>query len=749
MSTLLSIHLEEYRPGDHIDQYRLLERIGYGGQAVVWSAIDEQDGSVVALKLFEYTAPEHSDTAYYEHLLLGGAPRREDPFEQQAKLLASLQHPNILPLRGSGSAGKLRYQATPYIAAGSLRDLLDIAYLSRVEFIRLATQIASALDYLHQERVVHRDLKATNVLVDFGQQAYLADFGLARILSQSTQPLHTGRGTPPYASPEQHAASKITAQSDIYSLGIMFFEMLTRELPWRGEKSLGILQLTNPADSLPDPREISTNVPPRMVSALRVITAANPKERPATALEALRLVLEAFDAPSEVATAARDRSDSAIGTVGEAEAASIFQHGHSIWLKGTPGIYPLPITRFVLVDAAANRSPNGSFLKEPSAAAFMLHGALLYGLRADHWWAQVINPSDKLAICARVLQHTAAAASERALTYLSDDPSLASVSGLAPTTVAPLFSVIDKGDEALSGRLLSLIGRAVARQTEWRRTVFTVPDDLKLAGIALSDQPHADDAAHIIGQVRSESAAHALTVDMEHWRSLPALTRVLESAGDLPGTIPIVTRIQIAANLLYQQITANPIALIRAYLAAALGCFFGFSAYAYITQRLPEYMNAQRIFVALVQGAFLAVLFGFGLFIIHTVTMRLKALSLLNRLAAAVVTGSLCLMLSIFSFHILILDRPPTGWLIPAGCLLIATTASLSAQFVRNRLARMVIEASAVALAIGYGWALHLATGAVMSPFFYFEYEWSAAQVWGVASAVALPIAVGGNLVDT
>ena len=751
MSTLLTIRPEEYRPGDQIDQYRLLERIGYGGQAVVWSAIDGQDNSVVALKLFEYTPPEQSDIAYYEHLLLSGAPRKEDAFEQQSKLLASLNHPNILPLRGSGGVGKLRYQATPYIAAGSLRELLDITHLSRAEFIRLATQIASALEYLHQQHVVHRDLKATNVLVDFGQRAYLADFGLARVLSQSTQPLHTGRGTPPYASPEQHATAKITAQSDIYSLGIMFFEMLTRELPWRGEKSLGIQQLTNPADSLPDPREVNTSVPPRVASALRVITAADPKHRPATALEALRLVLDAFDAPIEPdwTAPASARSDQPLGGVGEAEASSILQHGHNIWLKGTPGIYPLTITRFILVDAAFERAANGAFPVDTSTAAFMLHGALLYGHRADHWWKRVSNPSDKLTTCARALQHTDPAAIERTLTYLSEDASIASAHGLAPATIAPLFSVIDKGDEATGGRLLSLIGRAVARQTEWRRTVFTVPDDLKLAEVALSDQPYADDAAILIGQVRSESAAQALAADLAHWRSVPALTRALEGAGNLPDTLPIITRLRASANLLYQQIAANPIALIRAYLATALGCLVGFGSYAYAMYRLPVFLDAQRFFVALERGALLAVLFAFGLFIVRAITTRLKALSLVNRLATALVTGSICMMLSIFSFDILILDNPPTGWLIPAGCLLIALSASLSAQFVPSRWGRMVIEAGVSSLVIVYSWTLHVNSGAIMHPFLFFEYAWSAAQVWGVALATTLPISIGGNAVDT
>src|SRR6185369_5019458 len=131
------------------------------------------------------------------------------------------------------------------------------------------------LDYLHAQGVIHRDLKSENILLDLRYNCYLADFGLARMVSTSTLAFHTGHGTPPYASPEQIQSRALTAKSDIFSFGVLMYEMFTSQLPWNGKKQLGMEQLTSNQE-LPDPREFNNKLPPLLADVLRRITSADP-----------------------------------------------------------------------------------------------------------------------------------------------------------------------------------------------------------------------------------------------------------------------------------------------------------------------------------------------------------------------------------------------------------------------------------------------------------------------------------------
>jgi serine/threonine-protein kinase len=129
--------------------------------------------------------------------------------------------------------------------------------------------------------------------MDLSRNAYVADFGLALFISPTTEILHTGRGTPPYAPPEQHTKSRMTPQSDIFSFGVTLYELFTGQLPWKGEKVLGMQQLSS-GDEIPDPREINPALPPILVKVLRAMTSADPAARPPTAGEAMRFILSRF-----------------------------------------------------------------------------------------------------------------------------------------------------------------------------------------------------------------------------------------------------------------------------------------------------------------------------------------------------------------------------------------------------------------------------------------------------------------------
>jgi serine/threonine-protein kinase len=213
------------------DRYRLDREIGQGGMAVVFLAEDLRHGRKVAIKVLH---PELS-------AVLGG-----DRFLAEIKVTANLQHPHILGLIDSGDAGGLLYYVMPFVAGESLRArLIRERQLPVEEALRLAREVASALDYAHRQGVVHRDIKPENILLQDGA-ALVADFGIALAVHQAggSRMTQTGLslGTPAYMSPEQAMGERdIGPRSDVYALGAMAYEMLAGEPPFTGPSSQAIV----------------------------------------------------------------------------------------------------------------------------------------------------------------------------------------------------------------------------------------------------------------------------------------------------------------------------------------------------------------------------------------------------------------------------------------------------------------------------------------------------------------------------
>jgi len=213
------------------DRYRLERELGAGGMATVYLAEDLKHDRKVAVKVLR---PELAAVI--------GAER----FLQEIKLTANLQHPHILPLHDSGEADSFLYYVMPYVEGESLRDKLNREKQFGVdEAVRLATQVAAALDYAHRQGVVHRDIKPENVLIHDGN-AQVADFGIALAVSAagSSRMTETGMsiGTPQYMSPEQAMGDReLDARSDIYSLAAMLYEMLTGDPPYTGSTAQAIV----------------------------------------------------------------------------------------------------------------------------------------------------------------------------------------------------------------------------------------------------------------------------------------------------------------------------------------------------------------------------------------------------------------------------------------------------------------------------------------------------------------------------
>ena len=248
------------------DRYRIEREIGAGGMATVYLAHDHRHGRKVALKLMR---PELSAVI--------GAER----FLAEIKLTANLQHPHILPLFDSGEVNGSLFYVMPFIEGESLRDRLSREkQLPVADAVRIAGEVASALDYAHRHGVIHRDIKPENILLHDGR-ALIADFGIALAASKAsgTRMTETGMslGTPHYMSPEQAMGEReITARSDVYALGAMLYEMLTGDPPFTGSTAQAIVArvLTEaPRPMLPQRHTIPPHVEAAVVTALEKLPA--------------------------------------------------------------------------------------------------------------------------------------------------------------------------------------------------------------------------------------------------------------------------------------------------------------------------------------------------------------------------------------------------------------------------------------------------------------------------------------------
>ncbi|HVL18713.1 MAG TPA: serine/threonine-protein kinase [Gemmatimonadales bacterium] len=282
------------------DRYRIEREIGAGGMATVFLAQDLRHDRRVALKLLR---PELSAVI--------GAER----FLAEIKLTANLQHPHILPLFDSGEVvvdnpeGAQRYlfYVMPFVEGESLRARLNREkQLPVAEAVRIAVEVASALDYAHRHGVVHRDIKPENILLHDGQ-ALVADFGIALAASKAggNRMTETGMslGTPHYMSPEQAMGEReITARSDVYALGVVLYEMLTGDPPFTGSTAQAIVArvLTEPPRPILPQRH---TIPPEVEGAILVALEKLPADRFASAAEFADALKGRGTAPTRIPTA--------------------------------------------------------------------------------------------------------------------------------------------------------------------------------------------------------------------------------------------------------------------------------------------------------------------------------------------------------------------------------------------------------------------------------------------------------------
>jgi serine/threonine protein kinase len=253
--------------GTRIGSYEIVERLGGGGMAVVYRAVQQPLGREVALKAL---SPElFQDDGFVKR------------FEAEAKTLAKLDHPNILPIYDFELADGLAYLTMPLIRGGTLRDILNRGPLDTLSAWRYLREIGDGLQHAHDAGIVHRDLKPTNVLIHSDGRAMLADFGLARGAGQPTHLTTVGLaiGTPGYMAPEQVMGHDVDRRADIYAMGVLTFEMLTGRLPFIGANRMEVAYATVNAP-IPSASKLNAVLPDELDVLLAKVLAKDPAQRP-------------------------------------------------------------------------------------------------------------------------------------------------------------------------------------------------------------------------------------------------------------------------------------------------------------------------------------------------------------------------------------------------------------------------------------------------------------------------------------
>lgn len=262
--------------------FEVERELARGGMGIVFRAVDEQAKRPVALKVL---SPE-----------LGLTARAAERFKREGRVVAELEHPNIVPVYRVGQTGGILFIAMKFVEGRSLDEILDAQGPLPVPAILLVLQAAArALLFAHERSIVHRDVKSANILIDRNGHVMVSDFGVALRASDVTLTQDGAViGTPGYMSPEQCAGQRATPQGDHYSLGMVAFQMLTGTLPFQADTLAGIMH-HHFFTPLPDVRVARDDVPPELVQIVEHLTAKKPAERYATtrdlltALEALPL----------------------------------------------------------------------------------------------------------------------------------------------------------------------------------------------------------------------------------------------------------------------------------------------------------------------------------------------------------------------------------------------------------------------------------------------------------------------------
>jgi len=330
--------------GRTIGNYQIAEEIGQGGMATVYRAYQTQLERWVAIKIM------HTTEASGKEFLAR--------FRREARAVAALRHPNILTIYDYGEEHGIAYIVMEYVPGGTLKAHLTGQPMEWPDVAMLVIPVGRALAYAHSEGIVHRDVKPANILLARPDWPVLADFGLVKLLGHQrgiTQP-GVSVGTPAYFSPEQAAGEDVDHRSDIYSLAIVLYELLTGRLPFEADSPIETM-LRRLHESPTPPRRLNPRITPQLEAVIMQALARDPAARYPT-MEALvndlsrmpgatgRAVLSHVQAAMSSATARLGSLAPVVGprlvVAGTGTTLTIPQKGEVLIGRGDPQITPQP-----------------------------------------------------------------------------------------------------------------------------------------------------------------------------------------------------------------------------------------------------------------------------------------------------------------------------------------------------------------------------------------------------------------------
>jgi WD40 repeat protein/serine/threonine protein kinase len=305
---------------ESIGRYIIERELGQGGTAIVYLGQDPHVKRQVVIKLLlsQYT----SDPEFLAR------------FQREAEVVAGLEHPYIVPVYDAGQHDLQPYIVMRYLSGGSLRDRIERGpYLSLPEIVSLVSRVAEALHEAHTHQIVHRDLKPANILFDTRGQAFLSDFGIAKMAEPSQVITKTGIvvGTPEYMSPEQALGTvEIDERSDVYSLGVILFQLLARQMPFKADTAMGVA-LAHITAPIPSIAAMNSDLVPAWDSVIQRVLAKKPEQRYQTAVELAQAVRQ---------LAALQSKAVAQGLVAPFTAASLTSSASSAGLQSAAPVMP-------------------------------------------------------------------------------------------------------------------------------------------------------------------------------------------------------------------------------------------------------------------------------------------------------------------------------------------------------------------------------------------------------------------------
>jgi len=258
-------------PGQSLSHYHILEQLGEGGMAIVYKALDTRLEREVAIKVIRT-----------DKLAPSALAKTIKRFEREAKALAKLTHPNIIPITDYGERDGTPYLVMAYIPGGTLKARMKGHPIPWRDAARILAPVARALEHAHQQNIVHRDVKPSNILITRDGQPMLSDFGVAKVLEDEVTMDLTGTGvgigTPEYMAPEQGTSHNLDARVDVYSLGVVFYEMVTGRRPYVADTPFAIMLKKN-SEPLPRPTSFVPNLPSAVEYHLLKALARDPANR--------------------------------------------------------------------------------------------------------------------------------------------------------------------------------------------------------------------------------------------------------------------------------------------------------------------------------------------------------------------------------------------------------------------------------------------------------------------------------------